>query len=56
MQISKQDFELIKRNIINLYFIARQENDFYTMETCDFILHQLSNVENENIKRKQAVM
>jgi len=56
MQISKQDFESIKRNIINLYFLARQENDFYTMETCDFILQQLSKVENENIKRKQAVM
>lgn len=56
MQISKQDFESIKRNIINLYFLARQENYFYTMETCDFILQKLSRVENENIKRKQAVM
>ena len=55
MIIKKEEFEEIRKSLINLYFIARDYGDGYVMETADSILSMLAVIESKDIKKRQSL-
>ena len=55
MIIKKEEFEEIRKSLINLYFIARDYGDGYVMEIADSILSMLAVIESKDIKKRQSL-
>lgn len=55
MIISNADFEQLKEELTKLFFVARNNSDFYVMEEADYLLQKLQTIEAKNLKKKQSL-
>lgn len=55
MIIKDADFEQLKEELITLYNVGRNYGDIYVMEECDYLLQKLQTIENDYLRRKNAL-
>lgn len=55
MNIKNEEFEAIKSELLQMYFMARDYGDIYVMENCDTLLSFMQGIENRDIKKRQLL-
>lgn len=55
MNISNQDFEQIKAELITLFHMARNQGDIYAMEEAGYLVEKLQEIEIKNLRKKSVL-
>ena len=55
MNISNQDFEQIKAELITLFHMARKQGDTYVMEEAGYLVEKLQEIEIKNLRKKSTL-
>ena len=55
MNISNQDFNQIKSELITLFHMARKEGDIYVMEEAGYLVEKLQEIEIKNLRKKSTL-
>ena len=55
MNISNQDFNQIKSELITLFHMARNQGDIYVMEEAGYLVEKLQEIEIQNIRKKSSL-
>lgn len=55
MNISNQDFNQIKSELITLFHMARKQGDIYVMEEAGYLVEKLQEIELKNLRKKSSL-